>query len=144
MIERVPLQQISSQLDMLIIGYRMPPNKAVHALIEAYPDEDMERILLAFLETALTLEEMYDQVKREEWNDWLRVDYWEGIAGNVPDDAEDRQGSARLLQMKSELYRAVGFLSLDMVVLRRTSALPITGAQVLSFWTANGSDYFLG
>lgn len=109
-------------------------------LVEAYAREDIDTILLAFLDSALELEEMYDQIKRDEWNDWVRIDYWDGISAN---EKIRREGSARLLQVKSELYRAISFLSLDVLILRQLNITPVRGEDVLAYWRDSESAYFL-
>ena len=60
---------------------RRSPNEALTVLLSEFPDVNAEDVLLDLLETALRLEEMYDEVCQDEWNDWLRVDQWKRMAG---------------------------------------------------------------
>ncbi len=123
----------------LIVERRVAPNRAARMLVENNQGVTADDLQLALLETALFLEEMYDQTVRGEWNDWLRIDFW----ARVSTKAEDRSaGTTGLLITKTELYRAISLIAIDVIRIRRQGQQTVTGKDLLDFWRDNDSEYF--
>lgn len=134
-----PVQVLVRQLLGWIVGQRRSPNQVVSALLASGHDLPADDLQLAFLEVALRLEEIYDAVCRDEWNDWQRADYWNRVSQK---GQSGRGGSAELLMLKTELYRVIALIATDVIVLRRQNIDPVTGNDLLQLWLDRQSEYF--
>ena len=127
------------ELLTLVVEERQQPNDALRTLLYHHPELTSDDIQLALVEAALRLEEMYDEVCQDEWNDWQRVDYWKKISRT---EESRRSGSALLLQMKSELYRASAILATDVIQLHLRGIEAVAGVDLVLLWEEIGSEYF--
>ncbi len=118
---------------------RKPPNQVVGALLSMAPDTEADDFQLVLIETAVRLEEMYDQIHQNEWNDWRRVDYWTNISSKHSGEISN---AAELLLLKSEVYRSVTLIAADVIQLKRQGKTIVTGKDLLTLWEARGSTYF--
>ncbi|RMD92009.1 MAG: hypothetical protein D6811_07770 [Alphaproteobacteria bacterium] len=131
-------KEIARELVARLITESAPPNIVLAELLAGTPEMPAEDVLLTLLEAALRLEEMYDELCRDEWNDWQRVDYWRRVSAQHG----ERSGSAGLLATKSELYRAIALIAADMVRLKREGREPITARDLLALWRTHPAGYF--
>ena len=130
---------IVSHLLAQMVVQRVSPNRAVSDLVSADPDAPANDLQLTLLETALHLEDMYDELRHNEWNEWQRVDYWSGISLH---NREQHGGSAGLLELKSELYRAISLMTCDVIQLQTQGIARVTGKDLLRVWQERPSEYF--
>ncbi len=121
-----------------MVTERVAPNTVLAELLARAPGMAAEDVLLTLLEAALRLEEMYDELGRDEWNDWQRVDYWRRISAG----SEERSGGAALLALIFELYRATALIAADMIRLRREGVEPVTARDLLRLWREHPAGYF--
>lgn len=129
---------IAQELVARMVAEREPPNRLIGELLAARPGMAGEEVVLALLQAAVRLEEMYDELGRDEWNDWQRVDYWRRIATRD----EERGGGAGLLALLFELYRAIALIAADMIRLRRAGVEPVTARDLLRLWREMPAGYF--